>query len=128
PLAGGYTVTPVSYHPGQRHVLRYDPLDAAKGGAVFAKLYTDEEGARAFRVARRAVDWLAEHGEGVTAVRPLAYVAEDGVVLYPGLSGAPLSEHLRRPGLSVARGLDRAGGALLGLSDLPDAVWSRLQS
>src|SRR5438309_4563480 len=26
-----YTVTPVIYHPGQRHVLRYDPLDAAKG-------------------------------------------------------------------------------------------------
>ena len=127
PLAGGYTVTPVSYHPGQRHVLRYDPLDAAKGGAVFAKLYTDEEGARAFRVARRAVDWLAEHGEGVTAVRPLAYVAEDGVVLYPGLSGAPLSEHLRRPGQSVARCLERAGAALLALHHLPQAVAGPLQ-
>src|SRR5207245_133887 len=127
PLAGGYTVTPVSYHPGQRHVLRYDPLDAAKGGAVFAKLYTDEEGARAFRVARRAVDWLAEHGEGVTAVRPVAYVAEDGVVLYPGLSGAPLSEHLRRPGQRVARCLERAGAALLALHHLPQAVAGPLQ-
>src|SRR3989442_6668927 len=70
PLAGGYTVTPVSYHPGQRHVLRYDPLDAAKGGAGVPKLYPDEEGARAFRVARRAVDSLLEHGEGGAAARP----------------------------------------------------------
>src|SRR3989441_11005598 len=86
-----YTVTPVIYHPGQRHVLRYDPLDAAKGGTVFAKLYTGEEGARAFRMARHAADWLAEHGEGVAAVRPLGYIAADGGVLYPGLSGAALS-------------------------------------
>src|SRR5947209_2056063 len=127
PRPDGYAVTSIRYLPGICHVLRYDPLDAAKGGAVFAKLYTDEEGARAFRVARRAVDWLAEHGGGVTAVRPLAYVAEDGVVLYPGLSGAPLSEHLRRPGQGVARCLERAGAALLALHHLPQAVAGPLQ-
>src|SRR5207253_8203182 len=43
----GYAVTPIRYRPGQRHVLRYDPLDR-KGGTVFAKLYTGEEGARVF--------------------------------------------------------------------------------
>ena len=122
-----YTVTPVIYHPGQRHVLRYDPLDAAKGGTVFAKLYTGEEGARAFRMARHAADWLAEHGEGVAAVRPLGYIAEDGVVLYPGLSGAPLSEHLRHPGQGVARCLEQAGAALHALHHLPQAVAGPLQ-
>src|SRR3989441_240177 len=125
--ASRYTVTSIRYCPGERHVLRYDSLDAAKRGTVFAKLYTGEEGARAFGVARHVADWLAEHGEGVTSVRPLAYVAEDGVVLYPELSGAPLSEHLRRPSQGVARFLERAGAALHALHHLPHAVAGWLQ-
>jgi aminoglycoside phosphotransferase (APT) family kinase protein len=127
PRPDGYAVTSIRYCPGNRHVLRYDPLDAAKGRAVFAKLYTGEEGAHAFRVAKDVADWLAEHGEGVTSVRPLAYVAEDRVVLYPELSGAALSEHLRRPGEGVARCLERAGAALHALHRLPQAVASPLQ-
>src|SRR2546425_12924609 len=122
PRPDGDAVTSIRYLPGSCHVLRYDPLAAAKGGAGFAKLYTDEEGARAFRVATQVADWLAEHGEGVATVRPLAYVAEDRVVLYPGLSGAPLSKHLRRPGRGVARCLERAGAALHALHRLPQAV------
>ena len=122
PRPDGYAVTPVSYHPGQRHVLRYDPLGATKAGSVFAKLYTGEGGARAFRVARYAADWLAEHGEGVTAVRPLTYVAEDGVVLYPRVLGAPLSEHLRSRSQGVGWCLERAGAALHALHHLPQAV------
>jgi aminoglycoside phosphotransferase (APT) family kinase protein len=122
PRPDRYAVTSIRYLPGDRHVLRYDPLDAAKGGTVFAKLYTGEEGARAFRVATQAADWLAEHGEAVTAVRPLAYVAEDRIVLYLGLSGAPLSEHLRRPSQGVARCLERAGAALHALHHLPPGV------
>ena len=119
---GRYAVTAIRYHPGQRHVLRYDRLDVAKGETVLAKLYTGEDGARAFRVAGRAADWLAEHGEGVTAVRPLAYVAEDAVVLYPRVVGAPLSERLQRPGAGVAECLERAGAALHALHHLPPAV------
>ena len=122
PRPGGYAVTPIRYRPGQRHVLRYDPLDGAKVGTVFAKLYAGEDGARAFRVARHVADWLAEHGEGVTAVRPLAYVAEDRVVLYPRVLGAPLSDHLRRPSQGLARCLERAGAALHALHRLPQAV------
>jgi aminoglycoside phosphotransferase (APT) family kinase protein len=118
----GYTVIPVIYHPGQRHVLRYVPLGGANGGTVFAKLHTGEEGARAFRAAKQAADWLAEHGDGVTALRPLAYVAEDGVVLYPGVPGSPLSQHLLRAGPDVARCLERVGAALRALHDLPQAV------
>ena len=119
---GRYAVTAIRYHPGQRHVLRYDRLDVAKGETVLAKLYTGEDGARAFRVAGRAADWLAEHGEGVTAGRPLAYVAEDAVVLYPRVVGAPLSERLHRPGAGVAECLERAGVALHALHHLPPAV------
>jgi len=122
PRPGGYAVTPIRYRPGQRHVLRYDPLDAAKGGTVFAKLYTGEEGARIFHRATQVAEWLAEHREGVTAVRPLAYVAEDGVVLYPRVLGAPLSDHLRRPSQAVAQCLERAGVALHTLHRLPQGV------
>ena len=127
PQPDRYGVTSIRYLPSSCHVLRYDSLDATKGGVVFAKLYTGEEGGRAFRVATQVADWLAEHGEGVTAVRPLAYVAEDRVVLYAGLSGAPLSEHLRRPGRGVARCLERAGAALHALHHLPQAVAGPLQ-
>src|SRR5207245_9401744 len=114
--------TRLRYRPGQRHVLRYDPLDAAKGGTVFAKLYTGEEGARTLHRATQVSEWLAEHREGVTAVRPLAYVAEDGVVLYPRVLGAPLSDHLRRPSQAVAQCLERAGVALHTLHRLPQGV------
>jgi hypothetical protein len=121
-----YTVTPIKYRPGKRHVLRYDPVDPV-AGTVFAKLYTGEDGARAFRVARYAADWLAEHGEGVNSVRPLAYVAEDAVVLYPQVFGAPLSDHLRCPSGGVARCLERAGAALYALHHLPEAVVGPLE-
>ncbi len=127
PRSGRYGVTPIRYHPGKRHVLRYDPLDAAKGGTVFAKLYAGEDGARAFRVAGYVADWLAEHGEGVTAVRPLAYVAEDRVVLYPRVLGTPLSDNLRRPSRGVAQCLERAGAALHALHRLPPVVAGPLQ-
>ena len=127
-LNSRYTVTPVRYHPGQRHVLRYAPVDTTKGGVVVAKLYTEQEGAYVFRVASHAAAWLAEHGEGVTAVRPLGYIAEDSVVLYPALFGAPLSERLRRPSLGVARCLERTGAALRALHHLPQALSGPLQS
>src|SRR2546427_11373278 len=95
PRPDGYAVTSIRYLPGICHVLRYDPLDAAKGGAVFAKLYTGEEGAHAFRVARGVADWLAEHGGNVTSLRPPAYLGEDNVVLYPAPARPPPSHDLR---------------------------------
>jgi len=55
-------------------------------------------------------------------VRPLAYVAEDAVVFYPRVVGAPLSERLQRPGAGVAECLERAGVALHALHHLPPAV------
>src|SRR5256885_13178009 len=94
---GEYTVTAIKYRPSKSHVLRYDPSDP-QAGTVFAKLYIAEErarafrredGARAFRVASKVADWLAEHGEGANCLRPLAYVAEDAVVLYPRALRSP---------------------------------------
>ena len=122
-----YAVTSIRYRPGKRHVLRYDPLDMAERGTIFAKLYSSEKGGRVFRVATQAAEWLAEHGEGMSSVRPLAYVAEDAVVLYPQVFGAPLSERLRRPGQDVAQCLECAGAALHALHHLPQAVAGPLQ-
>ena len=127
---GEYTVTAIKYRPSKSHVLRYDPSDP-QAGTVFAKLYIAEEragafrredGARAFRVASKVADWLAEHGEGANCLRPLAYVAEDAVVLYPRVVGAPLSDCAQRSRSGVARWLQRAGAALCTLHQLPAAL------
>jgi hypothetical protein len=121
PGSSEYAVTPVHYHPGRRHVLRYDPVDRAKGRTLFAKLYVGDDGARAFQLAQCVADWLAEHGEGVNCLRPLAYVAADKVVLYPAVVGTPLSNHRQRP-CRLGQWLRRTGGALRILHDLPLAL------
>ena len=132
-----YTVTTIKYRRGRRHVLRYDPVDPEKGRTVFAKLYVGEDGERAyrhengeraFRVARGVADWLAEHSRGVNCLRPLAYVAEDAVVLCPRLCGVPLSNYVRRPNHDVARRLQQAGAALCTLHHLPVALTGPLGS
>ena len=116
-----YTVTSIRYRPGQRHVLRYDRLDGVKA-TVFAKLYPDEKGARLFQVARQAAEWLANNAERVAAVRPLAYVLADRVVLYPGLGGMPLIEALRHGSRSSGDWLERAGTALQTMHQLPAEI------
>jgi len=127
--APAYAVRAVRYRPGQRHVLRYDPLPSAGGGAgggaagtargpaVFAKLYRDGDGARAFRVAEQIAALLPPGDGGVTAARPLAYLPDDDVVLYGEVPGEPLVRRLGRPGGSavLARHLARAGAALRAL-------------
>src|SRR5439155_1646018 len=81
-----------------------------------------EKGGQVFRVATQVADWLAQGGDLMTSVRPLAYVAEDAVVLYPRVSGAPFYERLLRPDRGVARWLRRAGAALRALHHLPPAA------
>src|SRR5437016_3200717 len=126
-----YTVTSIKYRPGKRHVLRYDPVT---GGAVFAKLYIGkeearafrrEDGARAFRVAQGVADWLAERGQVVNSLRPLGYVAQDAVVLYPQVCGVPLSDYTRRLDRVAARCLHQAGVAVCALHHLPVALAGR---
>jgi aminoglycoside phosphotransferase (APT) family kinase protein len=123
-----YAVTSIRYRPGKRHVLRWDSLDAPEGRAIFAKVYHSEKGGQVFRAATQAADWLAQHGQPVTPVRPLAYVAEDLAVLYPRVSGAPLSERLRRPGRGAGRWLGRVGAALQALHRLPPAAAGPLRT
>jgi phosphotransferase family enzyme len=116
--ADGYGVTSIRYLPGNRHVLRYDRA-GGQGGGVFAKLYSGEEGAGAFRVARQVAGWLNEQRGGVSSAGPLGYRVEDGVVLYAGVAGRPLSEYLGRPSRGLGEHLERAGMALRALHQLP---------
>ncbi len=129
-----WIVTSIKYRPGRRHVLRYDPGDPASGATLFAKVYIAEEearafrredGARTFRVACDVADAVAEHCRGLNCLRPLAYLAEDAVVLYPRLCGVPLSTYARRLNLDSARWLRRAGAALRTLHRLPVALAGR---
>ena len=126
PSAPRYRITPIRYRPGQRHVLRYDPIDAAgrvdEGGTLFAKIYNSDKGARTFDVATRISDWLAEQNNGISAVRPLAYIAAEGLVLYPRVVGTPLSELLREPGPTTDAYLRAAGAAIRALHQTPESL------
>lgn len=127
PRSGEYTVTPLKYRPGKTHILRYDPLDPG-GDSVFAKLYIiegqqrafrREDAARCFRVARNAADWLEERGDCGRALRPLAYFAEDAVVVYPQAAGTPLSDYARRRVDEIPPWFERIGVALRNLHQMP---------
>src|SRR5436189_211351 len=62
-----------------------------------------------------------------TPARPLAYVAEDGVVLYPRVVGTPLSHLMRCPREGLAGFLERTGAALRTLHRLPGTVVGPLE-
>jgi Phosphotransferase enzyme family len=114
-----YAVESIRYRPGRRHVLRYKPLNAPGHEPLFAKVYADADGERAFRVAMEVAGWLGEHGGGASSVRPLAYVAEDGVVLYRRIVGESLCGHLQKKGRGVGGSLAAVGAALSALHELP---------
>jgi len=127
--ASKYSITFIRYHPGQRHVLRYDPQDAPEFRPIFAKLYhTSEDSERILHRAKQIGEWLAEYGEGARSIRPLASVAEDAVVLYARVVGTPLSNCLRRIGQSLASPLKGTGAALYALHQLPQAFAVPLES
>jgi hypothetical protein len=111
------SITPIRYRPGQRHVLRYERETLSrKGEAIFAKIYNSGQRAQeTFQAADWASDWFAGHVEGVSSVKPLAYLPEDGVVLYPHVEGVPLSHLLSQPGRDVSHLLGLAGSALRSL-------------
>jgi aminoglycoside phosphotransferase (APT) family kinase protein len=107
-------VTAIRYRPGQRHVLRYDA-----GRTMFAKVYNNEKGARTFGVVTRVADWLAAQDGGLRTVKPQAYLEDDGVVLYPLVTGTPLSDLLRAPDRTAVQLLGAAGSALAALHRTP---------
>lgn len=112
PPAGPYRVRTIRYLPGQRHVLRYDLSNMAESKTIFAKPYHSGEGGRIVAAVKQAANWLAGRQRGVACLEPLAYVPDDDVILYPGLSGRPLHEALQRGDREVGRQLELAGKAL----------------
>jgi hypothetical protein len=126
PTAPNYLITPIRYRPGQRHVLRYDPIDEEgrvdEGGTLFAKIYNSDKGARTFDVATRISTWLAEQNNSISAVQPLTYIAAEGLVLYPRVVGTPLSELLRQPGPATNAHLRAAGAAIRALHQTPESL------
>jgi hypothetical protein len=124
--AASYRITPIRYRPGQRHVLRYDPLDAQgtidATRTLFAKTYNSEKGARTFKTATTVSEWLAQQQIGIGAARPLAYLPADNLVLYPRVSGTPLSDLLREPGPATDAHLRAAGAAIRALHATPESL------
>jgi aminoglycoside phosphotransferase (APT) family kinase protein len=117
--ARSYAVTSIRYRPLRRHVLRYDPVDAPELETLFAKMYAGESGERAFRVATLVADWLEQRGQGVTSLRPLAYLAEDAVVLYRRILGESLSQSVQKPSQGLGQKLRAVGVALRALHEFP---------
>ena len=125
PQASGvsYRVSTIRYRPGERHVLRYEPAPGQRGPVVFAKLSRREADiARAFRVYARVADRMEAFGGGTRAVRPLGPLADDGVILFPAVSGRPLSALLGLRDDGVGGHLQQAAHALRALHSAPAEV------
>jgi aminoglycoside phosphotransferase (APT) family kinase protein len=117
-----YRVSTIRYRPGERHVLRYDPSADAPGvGTVFAKMSRGHDVGTEYRVATLASEWVEAMNVGAHAARPMAFVEDSDVLLYPKVAGEPLSqlfvraddvalEHVRRTG-AVLRALHDSGPA-----------------
>ena len=114
-----YAASTIRYRPGERHVLRYDPSSGEPGsaGTVFAKMSRGHDVGTEYRVASRASEWVEDMKVGAHAARPLAYVAEDDVLLYPEVPGEPLSQlFVRQDGASLDH-VRRTGAVLRALHD-----------
>jgi Ser/Thr protein kinase RdoA (MazF antagonist) len=124
--AAGYRVNSIRYRPGERHVLRYQPVDAGGQvnieGTLYAKVYNSDKGERAYKTAAGISDWLAEQGGEIAAVRPTTYIAAESLALYPHVSGTPLSDLLRFQGAETGRYLRAAGSALRALHRTPESL------
>ena len=115
------SVTTVRYRPRQRQVLRFSFHSGPRAHPdVFAKLYADDLGRRAFALTRHAALRLADAGHGLRAVTPIAYLEEEQAFLSSAVGGSPLSRGIGR---STASGtlLWRAGVMLRALHDAPSA-------
>lgn len=125
-VADTYRVTPIRYRPDQRHVLRYDPLDADgktdPAGTLFAKTYNSDKGARTFATATTVADWLAGQGNGIAAAKPQCYIPAENLVIYPRVSGTPLSDLLRAPSPVTDAHLRAAGVAIKALHTTPETL------
>ena len=120
-----YTVTTIRYRPGQRHVLRYDPV-ASNGEAGpatrFAKVYADNRGQRLLTTIHQIADWVATQARDVAVLRPQAYLPDALTILYPWASGVPLAHLQHSTDRTVAAVLRQAGAALRLLHNAPASI------
>ena len=112
-----FGVRTIRYRPGERHVIRYVPLDpAAEGiGTVYAKLGRDSDPARTGAITTQAAEVLEASDLATTAARPLRGVTDTMVLLLAGVDGRPLSEILRRGDPAAIPHALRVGRALRAL-------------
>ena len=125
-------ITPIRYRPGERHVLRYEIGSRNSvlphGQRLYAKLYSNaQDAARAFRIANRAVDWLADNRLELQGNKPQALSQSDNVILYPHAFGIPLSHQFHRSRRWLAVQLEIIGRALRSLHDSPEALQAELK-
>lgn len=125
-------VTPIRYRPGERHVLRYDlgtkDQPPQSGRRLYAKIYSDSQhAAKAFGIANRVVDWLAENNIGLQGVRPEAMDQEEGVIFYPHAPGIPLSHQLNRSRRWFGTQLQIIGRALAIMHNAPETLQADLK-
>jgi phosphotransferase family enzyme len=116
---GHYTVKAIRYVPRQRHILRYDSLESTTRSTVMAKLYNQGQARRKCEVADCAAARLKARGKEITALQPLGYVPDDGVVFYPLLSGHSLPSLVSRCHRETGRALQLAGRAVRALHEAP---------
>ena len=135
PATGGdttgcdYTVTTIRYRPGQRHVLRYDPVaSSGKVGpaTLFAKVYADNRGQRLLTTIHQLADWVATQSRDVAVLRPQTYLPDERTMLYPWASGVPLAHLLTSDDRTVAAVLRQAGAVLQLLHNAPASVTQEL--
>jgi aminoglycoside phosphotransferase (APT) family kinase protein len=125
-------VTPIRYRPGERHVLRYEIASPdtvpERGQRLYAKLYSNvQDAAKAFGIANRVVDWLADNNLGLQGVRPEAMGHEEGVIFYPHAPGIPLSRQLHRSRRWLAAQLRIIGKALATMHNGPETLQTDLR-
>jgi len=119
-----YRITPIRYRPGQRHVLRYDPLTIGLQpgpGTLFAKLYPDTSGEAFFARLNQIADWFATGASQGAILRPHVYLPKEQTILYPWAAGAPLSALLYQSIPNLFDHLTEVGRALRTLHDLDHA-------
>jgi aminoglycoside phosphotransferase (APT) family kinase protein len=129
--ADDYAIQPIRYRPRQRHVLRYDPLTPTRPNGprpIFAKLYRDASQQPRFPVMHQVAEALAHVAPNLRALRPLACVAADRVMLYPWAEGEPLSHLLCHAKQNQAASLRQTGVALRTLHAIPTGTLASLST
>jgi aminoglycoside phosphotransferase (APT) family kinase protein len=90
----GYTVRPIRYRPGQRHVLEYRGPRACR---FFAKIYRPGAVGDVANAVTAFADVLDHAGSGgAHALRPAAILGDADAILFRPAAGTPLSQRLRR--------------------------------